>query len=158
MRAQTVPSMAVVVGAMAAWLVESPAVKAAPKSLQVTVANMHIDPGAGQYNLLPDATGPTYVDYRVPGGDACVQGEVYPAQLASVTLPSLWLLPDAAKAPLRGVLRKSAVSLLASWGSPRRQIRCHRSATAMFVHRAVDAAEAVAPLALLNAHRAPYHR
>jgi hypothetical protein len=86
MRAQTVLSMAVVAGLMGAWLVESPVVKAAPKSSQVTVANMHIDPGSGQYNLRPDAAGPTYVDYRVPGGDACVQGEIYPSSLASLVL------------------------------------------------------------------------
>ena len=85
MRAQTVLSMAVVAG-LGAWLVESPVVKAAPKSSQVTVANMHIDPGSGQYNLLPDTTGSTYVDYRVPGGDACAQGEIYPSGLASLIL------------------------------------------------------------------------
>lgn len=68
------------------WLAVSERVSAAPpKPQQVTVANMHIDPAAG-HTILPDAIGATYKDYRLPGGDLCVQGEIYSQGLASLVL------------------------------------------------------------------------
>jgi hypothetical protein len=71
---------------MGAWLTALERVTAAaPKPQQVTVANMHIDPAAG-HTILPDAVGPTYIDYRLSAGDSCVQGEIYPVGLASLVL------------------------------------------------------------------------
>jgi len=68
------------------WLAVSERVSAAPpKPQQVTVANMHIDP-AGNHTILPDDFGATYRDYRLPGGDLCVQGEIYSQGLASLVL------------------------------------------------------------------------
>jgi hypothetical protein len=72
----------------------SPTVTAAPKGGSVTVANMRIDPDPA-FHIRPDewtidAAGVPidrrYLDYRTPGGDACVQGEIYTTGLTSLVL------------------------------------------------------------------------
>ena len=87
MRAQTVLSMAVVAGLMGAWLVEPPVVKAAPKSSQVTVANMHIDPGSGRKQPAARChrTGRTWttVSREAPRASRVM---IHPSALASLVL------------------------------------------------------------------------
>lgn len=67
------------------WLAVSDRVTAAPKPQQVTVANMHIDPSPG-HTILPDDGIGDYIDFRLPFGHPCVQGEIYPVGLASLVL------------------------------------------------------------------------
>lgn len=103
MRGRTALSVTMMAGAVGTWVVVSPPLSAAPKPAGVTVSNMRIDADPA-FHIRPDAwvvdgsgafVDTPYLDYRTPGGDACVQGEIYTTGLASLVLNRR--MPDGSK-------------------------------------------------------------
>ncbi len=89
--------------ALGSWMAVSPVLSAAPKPPTVTVANMRIDADPA-FHILPDQwtddgagtfVDVPYRDFRLPGGDACVQGEIYTTGLTSLVLNRR--MPDGSK-------------------------------------------------------------
>ena len=94
MRGRTALVVVAIAGAVGSWLLLSASLSAAPKPASVVVANMRIDANpdfhiradtwtADRFGAFIDTS---YRDYRVAGGDACVQGEIYSTGLASLVL------------------------------------------------------------------------
>ena len=108
MRGRTALVVVGIAGAVGSSLLLSASLFAAPKAAAVVVANMRIDPDEN-FHIRPDVwTGDAgslidmpYRDYRVAGGDECVQGEIYSTGLVSLVLNRR--MPDGTKCSENGM-------------------------------------------------------
>lgn len=109
MRGRTALYVVGIAGAVGSSLLLSASLFAAPKAAAVVVANMRIDADPN-FHIRPDVwtvdgvgslIDTAYLDYRLPGGNACVQGEIYPGGLASLVLNRR--MPDGTKCSENGM-------------------------------------------------------
>ena len=109
MRGRTALVVVGIAGAVGSSLLLSASLFAAPKAAAVVVANMRIDADpafhiradtwtADSFGAFIDTP---YRDYRVAGGDTCVQGEIYSTGLVSLVLNRR--MPDGTKCSENGM-------------------------------------------------------